>query len=149
MSRTIREVAVRLLATREHSSAELFRKLVQKRFAQPDVQTLITQLQQENLLSDLRFSESFIRSRQLRGYGPIRIQAELRQHGFNDEQIRLSLDASAQGWLRLAQQVRQKKFGTAIPRDYEEKVRQMRFLEYRGFSHEQIRIIIELADEIA
>ncbi len=149
MSRTIREVAVRLLATREHSSAELFRKLVQKGFAQPDVQTLITQLQQENLLSDLRFSESFIRSRQLRGYGPIRIQAELRQHGFNDEQIRLSLDASAQGWLRLAQQVRQKKFGTAIPRDYEEKVRQMRFLEYRGFSHEQIRIIIELADEIA
>ena len=113
------------------------------------MQTLITQLQQENLLSDLRFSESFIRSRQLRGYGPIRIQAELRQHGFNDEQIRLSLDASAQGWLRLAQQVRQKKFGTAIPRDYEEKVRQMRFLEYRGFSHEQIRIIIELADEIA
>lgn len=149
MSRTIREVAVRLLATREHSSAELFRKLVQKGFAQPDVQTLITKLQQENLLSDLRFSESFIRSRQLRGYGPIRIQAELRQHGFNDEQIRLSLDASAQSWLRLAQQVRQKKFGVGSPEDYSDKVRQMRFLEYRGFSHEQIRIIIELADEIA
>lgn len=149
MSRTIREVAMRLLATREHSSAELFRKLVQKGFAQSDVQTLITQLQQENLLSDSRFIESFIRSRQQRGVGPIRIQAELRQHDFTDEEIRPVLDASAQGWLRLAQQVRQKKFGTVIPRDYEEKVRQMRFLEYRGFSHEQIRIIIELADEIA
>ncbi len=140
---------MRLLATREHSSAELFRKLVQKGFTQADVQTLITKLQQENLLSDLRFSESFIRSRQLRGYGPIRIQAELRQHGFNDEQIRLSLVASAQSWLRLAQQVRQKKFGVGSPEDYADKVRQMRFLEYRGFSHEQIRIIIELADEIA
>ncbi len=140
---------MRLLATREHSSAELFRKLVQKGFTQADVQTLITKLQQENLLSDLRFSESFIRSRQLRGYGPLRIQAELRQHGFNDEQIRLSLDASAQSWLRLAQQVRQKKFGVGSPEDYADKVRQMRFLEYRGFSHEQIRIIIELADEIA
>lgn len=140
---------MRLLATREHSSAELFRKLVQKGFTQADVQTLITKLQQESLLSDLRFSESFIRSRQLRGYGPLRIQAELRQHGFNDEQIRLSLDASAQSWLRLAQQVRQKKFGVGSPEDYADKVRQMRFLEYRGFSHEQIRIIIELADEIA
>jgi regulatory protein len=140
---------MRLLATREHSSAELFRKLGQKGFAQADAQTLIAKLQQENLLSDCRFIECFIRSRQQRGYGPIRIQAELRQHGFDDEQIRLSLDAPAHGWLRLAQQVRQKKFGTVIPQDYQDKARQMRFLEYRGFSHEQIRRIIELADEIA
>ena len=149
MSRSIREVAMRLLATREHSSAELLRKLVQKGFAQAEAQTLITRLQQEKSLSDGRFTESFIRARQQRCYGPIRIQAELRQHGLDEEQIRLALDATAQGWLRLAQQVRQKKFGSVIPQDYQDQIRQMRFLEYRGFSHEQIRRIIELADEIA
>ena len=140
---------MRLLATREHSSAELLRKLVQKGFAQADAQILVVKLQQETVLSDRRFIESYIHSRQQRGFGPIRIQAELRQHGFNDEEIKLPLDVTASGWLRLAQQVRHKKFGDVIPRDYQDKVRQMRFLEYRGFSHEQIRRIIERADEFA
>jgi len=39
----------------------------------------------------------------------------------------------------LATEVRLKKFGTAEPRDFKEKARQMRFLQYRGFEQEHIQ----------
>ena len=37
-----------------------------------------------------------------------------------------------------ARQTRERKFGAELPRDFKEKARQMRFLQYRGFEQDQI-----------
>ena len=45
---------------------------------------------------------------------------------------------SAPDWSLLAADVRRRKFGARIPRDWPGKARQMRFLQYRGFSKDHI-----------
>ena len=40
--------------------------------------------------------------------------------------------------------MRRKRFGAEVPRDYRERARQARFLEYRGFASSQIRAALEL-----
>ncbi len=142
-------MVMRLLAMREHSRAELQRKLEQRGFGAEQITAVLDQFAANNLQSDSRYAENYISSRQQRGYGPVRIQAELREHGVSDTLVAACLDFTEPVWIELGCQVRQKKFGNDLPADYPEKARQMRFLEYRGFTHEQLRRILETADDIA
>lgn len=139
--------AMRLLATREHSQHELQRKLTQKGHAAEWVDEVITQLSAQDLQSDERFVETFINSRRERGQGPKRIQIELQQHQIPPDMIESYLDASDPNWHAAAEKVRSKKFGGAIPNDYKARMQQAKFLEYRGFSHQQIFAILD--EEIA
>jgi regulatory protein len=134
--------AMRLLATREHSTAELRRKLVQKGGDAQAVEAVLLELKAQNLLSDARFTESFINARRERGQGPLRIQRELQEHQIEAELVERYLDPRDPLWLVQAGKVREKKFGTRLPDDYKEKMQQARFLEYRGFSHELIRQLL-------
>ena len=134
--------AMRLLATREHSTAELRRKLLQKGGAQAEVEVCVQELLAQNLLSDERFTEGFVHSRRQRGQGPLRIQRDLQEHQIAPELIARYLDPRSPGWLEQALSVREKKFGAAMPEDYKEKMRQARFLEQRGFPHELIRQVL-------
>jgi regulatory protein len=139
-------VAMRLLATREHSASELRKKLVQKGHDVREVVEVLEQLRDENLQSDERFVECFINSRRERGKGPLHIQRELQQYEINSELINAYLDVRDPVWLNRASTVREKKFGKTLPDDFKEKMRQLKFLEYRGFSHEQIRSLFGDAD---
>lgn len=133
----IRIVALDLLAQREHSRLELQNKLLQKDFAHDEVELLLNTLIAENLLSDERFCEAFIRNRIKKGQGGLRIKEELRQRGISNELISHYLN-SQNDWQEKLAIVRRKKFGDAIPKDFKERAKQMRFLQYRGFSIEQI-----------
>lgn len=135
--------AVRLLAMREHSQLELQRKLLQKGFAARQVDETLTALKAQNLLSDARFAETFVMSRRERGSGPVKIQAELQQRGIDNALISRFLDLRDPHWLELAEQVRRKKFGRDVPAEYALKMQQARFLANRGFSHEQIRRVLD------
>ncbi len=134
--------AMRLLATREHSQQELRRKLRQKGHADDLVEEAIAQLAVQNLQSETRFVENFINSHRERGQGPQRIRRELQQHNIDATLIDDYLDANNTAWLEKAMQVRQKKFGDEIPDELKERLRQVRFLEYRGFTHEQINRVL-------
>ena len=131
-----------LLARREHSTRELRDKLLARGFEDDDITPALQTLSREGLLSDERFTESFIHSRMERGSGPVKIRAELRQRGVTDEVISNWLDERDRAWLERAEAVRCKKFGSALPVDYKEKARQARFLQYRGFSAEQTRQVL-------
>jgi regulatory protein len=78
-----------------------------------------------------------------RGYGPQRIQAELRERGVDDKIQALYLDAGDCQWLEQVAQVRRKRFGETPPDDYKERARQARFLQYRGFTADQIREVLD------
>lgn len=128
-----------LLARREHSRVELQRKL-RKRFEPVDVDRALATLAVENLQSDERFARSFTRDRMLRGIGPLRIDAELRQRGVDRQWIERALAAVPREedmhWQDIARDVLLRKFGEGPPEDLREKARRHRFLSYRGFGEE-------------
>ena len=94
-----RRIALSLLARREHSARELHFKLIARGCAESDVDAVLAALRIERLLSDERFAEAYVASRRERGYGPVRIEAELRERGVADEVIATHLDDSDQEWL--------------------------------------------------
>ncbi len=133
-----RHHAVRLLVNREHCYYELHQKLIQKGHDSDSVVLALDDLVARGKLSDERFTEMFITSRVNRGSGPNKIMAELLQKDVNDRVIFQGLRKCGVDWIQLAEQARQKKFGDVIPDDYDEKMRQARFLQNRGFSAEHM-----------
>lgn len=131
------------LARREHCAAELRRKLCAKGYEQQIVEQQLLKLTQENLLSDQRFAESYVNYRSKKGFGPLRIKQELKEKGLAEDVIEHILEGY-EGWQELADEVRVKRFGKSLPKDYKEKARQMRFLQYRGFANEQLRRLFDM-----
>jgi regulatory protein len=134
-----------LLARREHSRLELERKLVARSFDEPLVATVLDELEADGLLSAERFAQSFVESRYARGQGPIRIERDLVERGIDSAGG--YLEDERFDWNALARETRFKRFGMPVPDDFAGKARQMRFLEYRGFSREQIRYALRFEDE--
>ncbi|MDH3560039.1 MAG: recombination regulator RecX [Gammaproteobacteria bacterium] len=114
------------------------RKLAGRGYSAEVVAESISTLLADGLLSDARFAESFVHSRIQRGSGPEKIRAELRARGIDDDLVSTCLEAYDDEWRELIVQVRRKRFGPALPADFRERSRQMRFLQQRGFSAEQI-----------
>lgn len=142
-TRSPRNAAMNWLARREHSFAELRTKLAARDYSSEDIDKTLKELAADGLVSDERFAESFIAARMRKGQGPVRIKMELEKRGVDAELIRLYTDDAGLEWHSLAKQVRLKKFGDDRPADFKAKARQMRFLEYRGFTGEQIRTAVD------
>jgi len=136
--RVIELAAIRLLTGRELSAGDIRRKLATRGFDSAALDAVIGRLAERGLLSDLRFVTSFIRQHSQRGHGPGRIRAELRQRGVASEVIDEQLGAAEVDWDSLAAQVRARKFRSQ-PSSPAERAKQARFLQYRGFTTEQIR----------
>lgn len=134
-----RDKALFLLARRDHSRRELSQKLSKKGFASNIIKTVLEELENENLLNEDRFIGSFIRSRSAKGYGPLKICAELVKRGIDLNRIRASDEWQETLWQEMAISARIKRFGDAIPCEREEQMQQMRFLQQRGFTTDQIR----------
>lgn len=130
----LRGRALALLTRREHSRVEIERKLLDQGGAAPLVAQVLDELAERRLQSDERFAEVFVRSRAQKGQGPRTIAADLRGRGLDGEQVSAALEASGHDWTRRAGEVRQARFGRELPTEPRERARQMRFLQYRGFS---------------
>ena len=140
-----RERAIGLLARREHSLLELRHKLRSRDCEESDIDELLEQLVHEGLQSDERYAEAYVYSRRQRGFGPMRIQAELRERGISDQLIGQFIQFGDSDWLDEARQQWEKRFGTQAE-DYKERARQARFLQGRGFSPEMIRQVLNQDD---
>ena len=134
----IRAAALTLLARRDWLTGELSAKLQASGCEPPATASVIAELVRERLLDDARYAERYVASRAQRGYGPVRIAADLASLGAPRELIEVAL-ASSQDWRAVADAVRRRKFGAAPPDSWAEKARQARFLQYRGFSSDHIR----------
>jgi len=138
--------AVASLARREHSAYELHRKLERSGVPPELAAEVIIDLQRQGLQSDDRFTEAFIRYRSGKGYGPQRIEMELSEKGIDRPLISLAMEIVDCNWSILANEVNLKKFGSGQPENYKERARQARFLQYRGFTGEQIRFALGEGD---
>lgn len=136
--------AIRYLAQREHSVMELVQKLSRKGFDEPEIQQAISQLQAENKQCDQRFAESLMRARVQAGKGPRWLEQELQQHNLPVSMLgELDVD-----WSALAVQARAKRFGLQPVQEQSEKARQVRFLQYRGFTSQQIHLALQAIDGV-
>ena len=144
----MRAAALALLAGRDFARRELEGRLRRRGFPAGLVATVVDALVAERLLSDSRFVEQFIRQHAGRGHGPVRIRAGLRERGVADDEIDAALGAAGENWVAGAREARRRRFGMSPPGDYRERARQARFLQYRGFSAEQIRAALGPGDDI-
>jgi regulatory protein len=103
---------------------------------------VLDELENENLLSEDRFIASFIRSRSAKGYGPLKICAQLGKHGIDHNRIRSNEEWQEMLWQERVISARIKRFGETIPQEKEERLQQARFLQQRGFTTDQIRFAL-------
>ena len=106
----------------------------------------MAELSAAGLLDNARFAESFVHSRIQRGQGPQKIRAELRERGIDETQISDCLAEYNALWREHIEAVRCKRFGPGLPADFRERSRQMRFLQQRGFTSEQISAVFRDTD---
>ncbi len=138
-----KQAAVKLLSRREHSVLEIERKLQQRDFPADEIAEAIEELQQGDWLSDERFTEAYIRMRQLKGFGPVRIAVELRERGVSEQLVSSSLNADDAIWMQTLRQTYQRKYRGSAPEDFHEKAKRMRFLQYRGFASDKISKVVK------
>jgi regulatory protein len=141
--REIEQAALRLLASREHTRAELYRKLRSRAADEGLLERVLDALEAQRALSDQRFVETYIASRRRKGFGPVRIRMELREKGVANSLTSDWLDENDPEWDEVLKQTAQRKFGPTPPADLRELSKRTRFLEYRGFSPERIRLLLQ------
>jgi regulatory protein len=142
-----RKIALDILALREHSVAELREKLQSREFPPDEIEQTLSALIADGLLNEERFIGSFLASYTRRGHGPLWLRAELERRGIDAGRIATALAEQTVDWPAEARTVRAKRFGPDQPADYKDRARQSRFLQYRGFSSEQIRQAFSSDDE--
>jgi regulatory protein len=133
------ETAVRILARRDHSEAELARKLAARGIAATTVTAVLARLRELGYLDDRRFAFRFAEYAVTtgKGYGP-RLRFELQRRGIAAEIVaeveeRVGETCSEADALAGVVTARFSRFDPAMATD-REKRRIMQFLQRRGFS---------------
>jgi regulatory protein len=128
--------AMRFLARREHTRVELGRKLAARVRDGEDVERLLDELTQRGWLSEARYAEQAIRSK-ARRYGPNKLAHYLKGKGLGEEAIAAGLKSAGADGASSLETVWRSRFRAAPP-DEREKLRQVRFLQGRGFAVDEI-----------
>jgi regulatory protein len=132
-----------LLARRDYSRQELIERLCRRGYSAAEAADAAAELAASRALSDERYAAERVRGRVAQGMGPVRIVVELRAKGVSAEIIAAALAPEEGAWAARAAAARTKRFGMAIPEDRRERARQARFLQARGFRHEDIIFAVD------
>lgn len=144
--RIIRHKITRLLAKREHSVAEIQQKLGQQELNNEDVNAVLAQFIAKDIQSDARFTFHFVRNCMAKGQGLSRIKQALYPHDIHEAMLSEALAELQPDWYELAYEVKCKKYSAMRETDWTLKQKQMRFLQYRGFSQDEINYAINHED---
>jgi len=137
--------ALRLLSTREHSRAELERKLAPHEEEPGALAKVLDALQAKDFINEGRVVESLIHRRSAK-LGTQRIKQELQAKGLEPEAVAQALQTLRASEVERAREVWRKKFGVPAV-DATERAKQMRFLASRGFGGDTIRRVVSGGDE--
>ncbi|MCX7116302.1 MAG: regulatory protein RecX [Gammaproteobacteria bacterium] len=164
------QVALRLLTRRDYAALELTRKLMARGHARSDVEEAVRYCQKQGFQSDERFVEMICRARVSQGYGPLKIEQELKRVGIDSAPMAQYFFKEPVDWCLLAREVLRRnawRFSLSgsspspspspssrisdKPRDdvdgddavvlYDIK-KQQRFLMSRGFSFDVIQVVL-------
>ena len=133
--------ALRLLSQREHSRAELERKLAAHEELPGELAKALDELQARDFINDGRAVDSLV-NRRAGKLGSARIRQELATKGLSGEAVAEALESLKDTEFSRAHEVWRKKFGTPA-QDPQEKAKQLRFLITRGFNAEVVRRVVK------
>ena len=141
---SLRERALAMLARREHTRAEMERKLSPHCESPQEIELLLDALAARGWLSEARFAES--RANTLsRKFGSRKIEYDLKSRGVSAEIVERTVEQARTQELANCRAAWQRKFGV-LPQDAAERSRQMRFLAGRGFAAETVRLVLKTGD---
>ncbi len=133
--------ALAMLARREHTRAELARKLGPHAESADEVEALLDQFAARGWLSEVRFAQS--RANLLsRKFGSRKIEYDLKSRGVSADVVERTVEQARAQELENCRAAWQRKFGM-LPLGAAERGRQMRFLAGRGFSAEVVRLVLK------
>jgi regulatory protein len=137
--------ALRCLAQRDHTRAELERKLQYQLREQPEalaqIPVALDSLAAAGLLDDRRAAQA-LAGAQARRFGDARVRHVLRSKGLADDDVAGAVDALPATELERARELWRRRFGGTPATDVAQRVRQARFLAGRGFSSDTIRRVV-------
>jgi len=142
MNKEILHRAIALLSRREHSATELSNKLCQRGYEYDEVNPVILSLIEQDYISDERYADCVLRSRVNKGYGWRFVQNELSQKGVSSSIAQKVVKNHQIDWYLQAELAYNKRFGNSQIEDQKDKAKRIRFLQYRGFSNDEIMAAI-------
>jgi regulatory protein len=142
---SLRALALKALARREHTRQELQAKLRPFAEDQDEIEPLLDDLEKRGWLSEARFVEQLTTVRRRR-FGATRILHELREKGVSDAALAAAQSQLKDSEVDAARAVWKKKFGS-LPATLEERAKQSRFLASRGFSTEVVHKVLRRRGE--
>ena len=137
--------ALRLLSGREHSRAELERKLLRFEEEPGALAKVLDALAAKDFINEGRVVDSVVHRRSAK-LGAARIRQELQAKGLEPAAVAQAVANLRSSEMERALAVWRKKFGTQ-PQDAAERGRQMRFLASRGFGGDTIHKVVSGANE--
>tara|TARA_B100000214_G_scaffold331800_1_gene272955 strand:- start:525 stop:977 length:453 start_codon:yes stop_codon:yes gene_type:complete len=132
--------ALDLLSRREHSSKEIREKLLLRFDDNIIINSVITKLEENNLINNTRFAEAYVSSRKRKGFGPKKISFELLSKGVSESVANRVIDEEG-GWKRAAKLAFTKKFKNGLSSDVKNSLKQKSFLKNRGFGFKEIESV--------
>jgi len=128
------------LARREYSYGELEAKLLPRAENEAQLYSVLDWLVEMGLQSDARFTEMYIRSKALSGYGPVRIRMELKQKHISDSQMEMGFEILSDelDWHSEVLRLIEKKSKSLDLSDPKDKNKVLGFMQRRGFNLDQI-----------
>ncbi len=130
--------AVSLLAKKNYASGDMHRQLSRLTENTGDIARVLRRLTDNHALNDTQLLAYLFDKQVKKMHGPTRIKQEMRQKGFSPALIDQEIDNRDIDWYQLAKEARFRKFGDALPSEPKEKNKQIRHLQYKGFSMDMI-----------
>lgn len=136
LARLAYAASIRLLAKRDHSIHELTRKLQQREHSRESIDSAVLELLDLNYLNETRYAELYSEQRMNKGFGPLSIQAKLRERGIAPHLIQWGLKQLSVDWSDQAESVIHKRFNAVEVSNTDQKVvaKIARFLQGRGYA---------------
>jgi len=139
----LRSRALYWLGQREFSVQD-FRTKLEKVCEIPElIEQLLEDFIARDWLNEQRYMTSFVRQKLSAGLGLYRIRQELKQHGIKQNQAELYFEQLEIDWFEQALGTYRKKYGESDCQDLKEKAKRFRYMQYRGFSPDQIKYAME------
>ena len=133
--------ALRYLSAREHSRAELVRKLARHEEEPGELERVLDDLQAKGFISQERVVASVL-NRRAAHLGAARVRQELQSKGIDAALVKDAVAGLQDSELERARAVWLRRFGDSPPADARQWARQMRFLMARGFSSDVVRRVV-------
>lgn len=140
--------ALDYLAHKPRTELEVRRKLRQREFEEPVIDRVIERLCERGYLDDAAYAEEYVRRRfSHKGYGPVRLQMELKQRGIDRHLAETAVEALFEDKdERAAARAKAEKRWPRIAREKDLRKRRnklYRYLKRRGYTYDTIQRVVD------